>query len=309
MLKDDSEDFRLISKEEFSTPLNELSLSEVKSFNPETPVHEIISYSRETNENVFIVKDSELRGIITEVELLTTIGQNYESAKLLPVSKVMKVDPTTVPSSSTILEAIIEMGKKDLKHLLVVDGDVYNALLLKDLLKFTVNTFSRDLVDYSVKVKWSDNGVYLQERTHFDDSKESTGELSTQVFETALRKVMFNETIFCDIGSSIEEAVEVMNKKSTGSLIVMQYETEMCGIITARDLLKKGYGKVDFKSTNVASLMTEAPHKMLEQDILAVAIKNMAKFNYRNVLICNQIGYPVSMVSIIEILRFICQKL
>lgn len=309
MLDTYSDNFRIIEKEELITPLSELNLTEVKLYPKNTLISDAVKVAMSEKASTFAIGESTIEGIATEDEFLKFIGSNYEMAKDNTLADIADFSPRVLDINETILNAILTMGAKKLRHILVEDGDKVRVLLLKDLLRFASSRFEKDLKDYNVKVNWSENGVYLQERTNFDESNVEEVELSTHVFETPIRKVMFNEAIFCDVSSSLGDAVRLMKSESTSSIILMEYETEMKGILTARDLLSKGYGQIDFENTPVSEVMTAAPHKLLEQEVLAVAIKNMNKFKYRNVLVCNQVGYPISIVSILEIMSFICSKL
>ncbi|WP_372651346.1 CBS domain-containing protein [Halobacteriovorax sp.] len=309
MLDSYSDKFRVIEREEFSTPLSELNLAEIKLFPRSTLIYEAVEIAASSKISTFAIGEERIEGIATEDEFLKYIGSNYEEKKNGTLADIADFSPRVLDINQTILEAILTMGSKKLRHMLVQDGEKVRVLLLKDLLRFASSRFEKDLDGYDVKVNWSENGVYLQERTNFDESSEDELDLTTHIFETPIRKVMFNEAIFCDVSLSLGEAVRLMKKELTSSIILMEYETEMRGILTARDLLNKCYGQVNLENTPVSEIMTAAPHKLLEQEVLAVAIKNMNKFKYRNVLVCNQVGYPISIVSILEILSFICSKL
>ncbi|GEM_PF-6635457 len=309
MLDSYSDKFRIIKKEEFSTPLSELNLAEIKLFSKSTTICEAVKFATDKKVSTFAIGENKIEGIATEDEFLKFIGSDYEEFKDRTLEEIADFSPRVLEINQTILEAILIMGAKKLRHMLVKDGEKIRLLLLKDLLRFASNRFEKDLEEYSVKVNWSDNGVYLQERTNFDETNGEDVDLTTHIFETPIRKVMFNEAIFCDVSVSLGEAVRLMKRELTSSIILMEYETEMRGILTAKDLLNKCYGQVDFEKTLVSEIMTAAPHKLLEQEVLAVAIKNMNKFKYRNVLVCNQVGYPISIVSILEMLSFICSKL
>ena len=309
MLDQSFENFRKIKREEFDIPLSSLNLQEVKLFPKDTTINSALEYIRKERASMIAVGDSQVEGVISEDIFLREIGCSFEEKKNDSLESLMSPVLNSLSSDSTMLEAILLMGAKNIRHLIVNHEGRLCILLLKDLLKFAAVKFKDDLIDYNIIVDWAENGVYLQERPNFDEAEVSKSDLTTRIFETPLRKVMFNEASYCDISSSLADAARIMNQQSISSIVIMEYETEMKGVLTTTDLLYKGYGLLDFETTKASEVMTVAPHKLLEQEVLAVAIKNMANFNYRNVIICNQVGYPVSIVSILEVLRFICSKL
>ncbi|WP_417334902.1 CBS domain-containing protein [Halobacteriovorax marinus] len=309
MLDKNDEHYRVIHAEEFSASLQEFQFPELELLSKSTSVIEAISIVRKSRVSVIAVGEKDIEGIVTEDDFLKLPYSDPSSIEGIQLESIMKKSPSILEDSATILDAIIHMGEKDLKHLLIRSGEKIKVILLKDLLSFTKSRFKNDLENFEEKVKWSKDGVYLQMRTHFDELSNDEPELTAHVFETPLRKVMFNESIYCDVSDNLSDALTLMRNGATSTLVVMEYETELKGVITARDFLNKAYLDLDFQSVKVSEIMTPAPHKLLEQDVLAVAIKNMAKFNYRNVIICNQVGYPISTVSILEILRFICSKI
>ena len=97
-----------------------------------------------------------------------------------------------------------------------------------------------------------------------------------------------------------------MQKNKVGSLLIMEYETKILGIVTERDLLLKYFGKISFgENRSVKEFMTANPHLLLHRHYLAHAINNMFKFKYRNIIVVNEDKFPIALVSLLEVFRYI----
>jgi CBS domain-containing protein len=85
----------------------------------------------------------------------------------------------------------------------------------------------------------------------------------------------------------------------------MEYETSIRGIITERDLLFKVYDQPGVSAESpVREFMTASPHLLLSKHYLAHAINNMFHFGYRNTIVVNEDRYPESIVTLLEIFKF-----
>jgi CBS domain-containing protein len=311
MLEKDERILSSVNFEEFNAPVSTLGLSDVKFIDEKTSVQDTMNILIENGNGCLLIGTSEsIIGIVTEKDFLYKVALNYEEIKDKPVSDIMTKSPFVFDGDNTISEVIDLMCSKEFRHLPVKIENSVKVISVNHLISFFLEYFQSDIKVHGTKVDWSKDGVYLQEFVHYDEEDHANDlELSPQIFETPLRKIMFREALHCSINDSIEEVIKslIKNKKSTA--LVMNFETELKGIISEKDLLRKVYSKVDIQNNSISEFMTADPHKLLEQDLIAVAINNMSKYKYRSVIVANQGGYPISIVSILDILKYISVKL
>ncbi|OUR97106.1 hypothetical protein A9Q84_12310 [Halobacteriovorax marinus] len=309
MLDDSQEDFTLIDTEDFYAPLEALNLPVAKVIPRTTTIAEVLSILRKNGYGSLIIGETQVEGIVTERDFLFKVSSNFEQMKDQSVETIMTPNPFTLKESSTIYDAIQLMSSREFRHIPIICDSQIKVISVSDLISYTLNYFKEDLLAYGTKVDWAKNGVYLQDHAHYSDETAVTGKISTRVFDTPLRKIMFKEALYCDMDKTLDEVVDLMKKNKSGNIIFLAYETELKGILTERDILKNAYGEVDFSTTLGMEYMTENPHKLLEQDLIAIAVNNMSKYKYRSVIVANQAGFPVSVVSILEILKFISSQI
>ena len=90
-----------------------------------------------------------------------------------------------------------------------------------------------------------------------------------------------------------------MKAARKGMVAVTRYETELVGVLTERDLLKKVFGKIDLSSQiKVSEIMTPNPITLLEKHVLSYAINNMFVKNFRNIILVDEEKNPISSISL-----------
>lgn len=67
-----------------------------------------------------------------------------------------------------------------------------------------------------------------------------------------------NDVLWVKPGTSVAEAVRVMNERNTGSVLVMEQDGTLVGIFTERDVLRRVIdGHLDYDNTPVSRVMSE----------------------------------------------------
>ena len=125
---------------------------------------------------------------------------------------------------------------------------------------------------------------------------------------TPLQKSIQQDAVRIDMNKSLEDTLKKMQENKVGAILVTEYETTLRGIITERDFLLKIYGKVDLKN-KVKDYMTPNPHTLLNRHIFAHAINNMFHCNYRNIIMVNEDRYPLAIVSLFDLFKYISRQM
>ena len=85
---------------------------------------------------------------------------------------------------------------------------------------------------------------------------------------------------------------------------MIQENEKLSGIFTERDVIWKLAGKgLDYSSEAVDDFMTKAPDALQMDDPIAFALNRMTEGGYRHVPIVNDVGKPLGIVGILDIVR------
>lgn len=89
--------------------------------------------------SLLIMAGRELKGIITERDMVRELGQKCMNPKTTKVGEVMTHDPLTVGPDIDIREAASEMLRRDIRRLPVIDGkgNLIGIITEKDILRVT----------------------------------------------------------------------------------------------------------------------------------------------------------------------------
>ena len=310
MLENESRDYTVVSASDFAISIKDLNLEKAVFVELDCTIEKSLEILNKSKSGALLVGSIEnLAGIITEKDMLSKAILDYDNLKSEPISSIMTPNPLVLDEEKTILDVIKLMCSKEFRHLPIKSSNGHCMIGVNDLLNYFLTHFQQDLEVHGTKIEWSRDGVYLQEFTHYNEEDESLeDEISPRIFETPLRKIMFRDAHYCDSDEYVLDAIRSMIKNRKGSILVMEYETEMRGIVSERDLIRKFLQFKNIKKAKIHKFMTKDPHKLLEQDLIAVALNNMAEFKYRSVIVANQEGFPISIVTILDILKYIASK-
>jgi len=300
-------------KEKFDLPIEGLHLGSAESLHPEQTVLEAVRMMQTRHfGSVLITKDDQLVGILTEKDLLKKIPSDGVDLAGLKVEEIMTPDPISLNKQDNIRTALLKMIRHDFRHLpILYPSEKVRMLSAKDILKFIVDGFPKSV--YALGMT-SAKELYIED-AHDDafakEILESTGKFIGQsTFWLPLMKVISNDCLSLDITTPLEVVLEKMQKNNCEAAIITDFETEVRGIITERDFLFKVFGKkILGQRHEVCRYMTPDPDSLLAKHKIAYAINNMFTRNYRHVVIVNEDGHPLSLISLLDILSFISRRL
>lgn len=117
------------------------------------------------------------------------------------------------------------------------------------------------------------------------------------MFSQPVRDVMeARKVLKAPPATSVFEAAQLMAKKNTGALLVIEDE-RLVGIFTERDMVFRVVAKgLDPKATAVASVMTAAPKTVEPDRPFGYALLMMHKGGFRHVPVVEH-GKPIGMVT------------
>ncbi len=135
------------------------------------------------------------------------------------------------------------------------------------------------------------------------DSARTT--LDSNTFKRPIEDMNFPKPICLDVSSTLGEAIDIMQSKSFGSILITKDDI-IEGILTERDILLKVIGKDEnWRSANICEYMTHNPLCLQKGDEIAYVLNNMHVGGYRHVPIIDKDRKPIGIVSIKDITSFI----
>src|SRR5438094_5652765 len=105
-------------------------------------------------------------------------------------------------------------------------------------------------------------GTFEDDEDNLSEFEEKEAEITRGLLTTAIKHLNPRPAISVEEGSSIAEAVGIMNREKIGGLLVVR-EGRLVGIFTERDVLTKiaGHG-FDFTKIFVGTYMTPDPQSL-----------------------------------------------
>lgn len=108
-------------------------------------------------------------------------------------------------------------------------------------------------------------------------------------------------------GEALRDAVARMVEHKIGCLLVVE-NNGLTGIITERDVLNNVSADDADLDRAVAEVMTASPMSIKSQDSIAYALHAMDLGGHRHLPILDDQGSPTGIISVRDILRFLCVR-
>lgn len=300
---------------QFDAKLKEIDLNPIEKIDYKETVSSALDIMQKNKySSVLIMDEEELLGILTEKDFIVHLGTDLIECLDKPITDFMTKNPFTLSTNDTVKTAIEVLTRKNFRHIPLVDENnkAIHLLSITDILKYISKAFEDSLIDFGHITNWKKDGVFIPTEKFLIHEHESPDELIRKnMFIAPLRKVMNREAVVTDISTPLVEIINLMNAKKQGVAVLTRFETEIEGIITQKDILFKVLGMHDIQNEEVyvEDFMTKNPHCILEQHVMAHAINNMTQYKYRNLVVVNKEGYPLSVITLMDILNYIADFL
>jgi len=107
--------------------------------------------------------------------------------------------------------------------------------------------------------------------------------------------------------ASVRSAIAQMAEHNIGCVLVEQ-GAELVGIFSERDVLNKVVDHDGALDQPVENFMTRHPTTVTRRDSIAFALQTMDLGGYRHLPIVNSAGIAIGLLSVRDILRFLCVR-
>ena len=133
--------------------------------------------------------------------------------------------------------------------------------------------------------------------------------ISAKVFQGKIKTLDLKSILTVDEKSTLSDAVKIMQDNKIGSLVVVNKEGKVAGILTERDFLNKVLGKIkNWEKEPVSTAMTADPFCLQSDDMIAHVMHNMHIGGYRHIPIVDDNGKPSLVVSVKDVVSFIFEQ-
>jgi CBS domain-containing protein len=138
--------------------------------------------------------------------------------------------------------------------------------------------------------------------------EEHEAEITRGLLTSAIKHLNPRPPITVEEGSSVADAVALMNREKIGGVLVVR-EGRLVGIFTERDVLTKIAGRgLDFTTIFVQAYMTADPEALSPEHKVAYALNKMVVGGYRHVPIVDGERRPVAVISVRDVVEFIVDR-
>lgn len=115
------------------------------------------------------------------------------------------------------------------------------------------------------------------------------------------------EPVVVQKSTPVRDVVRQMTDNRIGCLLVVD-DGDLAGIITERDVLNKIADDLSNLDEPASEFMTADPMTIQSHDFIAYALHAMDLGGYRHMPIVNADGDPSGIISVRDILRFLCVR-
>ena len=133
--------------------------------------------------------------------------------------------------------------------------------------------------------------------------------LGAAILGAAIEELEPQPPVSIHAGASVRDAIELMQARGIGAVLVLDDRGRVDGIFTERDVLRRVALSRGELTRPVADLMTPSPECLGLQDGVAFALNRMIVGGFRNVPIVDDAGAPVAVLSLREVVSFIVSLL
>jgi signal-transduction protein with cAMP-binding, CBS, and nucleotidyltransferase domain len=259
-----------------------------------------------------------------------------EEAPLLSnkVSEIMTTHLTTAPASASVFDVMRTMEAEDVGRIIITDEDVPIGIFTeKDVLRRVVNA-GIDARKSAIRNVMTTPVRAVREETHIIDAfgKMYRGkyrhllvrgrrgkiigivsmrrilniavELGQGLSETTtLGDIAAGAIVSVDDQASVQQTVEVMDKKNVTAVIVMAGKP--AGIFTERDVLKRvAIKEIPLRETRITQVMTAPIITMPRTTLVGDVLAEMYRRDIRNMPVRADGGELTGLVSMPEILQY-----
>src|SRR5262249_22037001 len=138
--------------------------------------------------------------------------------------------------------------------------------------------------------------------SEFEDAYEDRDRVRGAVLETPVCELMARDPLTVDADATVVAAVNVMNERRTGCVVVHK-DGKLAGIFTERDVLRRVIFRELNQSWKVEAVMTRNPETLPPNASIAHALNKMSVDGYRHIPVVDRDGKAIGVLSVKDIVN------
>jgi len=151
---------------------------------------------------------------------------------------------------------------------------------------------------------WQEAAMAEPYLDHEEAPPKTPVQLDALLFEP-IRALPLEPPVVLPPTATLAEAVETLQQRHVGCVLITGPDKKLQGLFTERDLLNRVAGRRLDWGSPVTDFMTRSPETLRPEDRIAWALHMMHVGGYRNVPLTDAEGKPVGLVSVKDIVAFI----
>lgn len=245
---------------------------------------------------VLVRKGSDpLAGIFTERDVINKVCQDKRTLQDIPLHEMMTPSPQHLKYHASVAKAVYLMDTGGFRHIPVIARDnSSNMISVSDFVRFVAQKVGRIL-----------------EKHGSEEQLEGVGDRLTEFFAGELSILKPTPPLFVHKDTSVGEAVRVMAKNRTGSVIIgIPEKKSVQGIFTERDVINKTIAAWQTaQGEPVEKFMTPSPVTLQPTTSVMYAFNAMNEGRFKHIPIVDFEERAIGMISSKNFIRFISTHL
>ncbi|MEM4220755.1 MAG: CBS domain-containing protein [Candidatus Caldarchaeum sp.] len=127
---------------------------------------------------------------------------------------------------------------------------------------------------------------------------------SARPFPLKASDIMSSPPVVLDEDATVDDACKVMWENGVGSVLIVNKEKKLVGIITERDVLYAASHLMLGRDVKAESLMSKNLVTAWPEDEIASVVEKMKDFNIRHIPVVDSQGVPLGVISSRDLLDF-----
>ncbi len=132
-------------------------------------------------------------------------------------------------------------------------------------------------------------------------------EVEQSIAAHAIQVLCPRPPVFVSPTTPVREVMAQMAERGIGCVLVLD-GSALVGVFSERDVLNKVSADWMRLDQPVAAFMTRNPATLTRNDSIGYALQGMDLGGYRHIPVLDAAGYPDGIISVRDIMRFLCVK-
>jgi CBS domain-containing protein len=170
---------------------------------------------------------------------------------------------------------------------------------------FSLCEKTKELVEKKLTDSQSEILILDEEQQIMSEQDQDAPSFSFDKFDEPISNMTLHKPITVKENEIIKDVVGLLVDNQIGSVLVVDKDGEVTGIVTERDVMMKLALSSEMADKPITAIMTEEPLCLHKDDEIAYVLNNMHVGGYRHIPIVDEHNKPLSVVSIRCVMDYI----